>query len=216
MNMKKLSAFIALAMVFSLLLCSMASADVITALAIEVNTDHLEKTASYARILKYNQDSNTLTVELIAPEKFSAEDMAALRMGDSIYTGGQEIRIESISYDDAWCSTVFINGDDLFFFQNKDGDYTRMVTEDDCLWNAFAVIECPIVPSLLFLDGIDAETGNELELPAVHSAEELVNELRSSGAEEAFTVGLCANNVYVVFDGEGNLATICRFYVPWQ
>ena len=214
--MKKLSAVIALVMILSLLLCSMASADTITALAIEVNPDHLEKTASYARILGYNQESNTLTVELIAPERFSGEDMAALRVGDSIYTGGQEIRIESISYDDAWCSTVFINGDDLFFFQDREGNYTRMATEDDRFWTDFAVIECPIVPSLLFLDGIDAKTGNELELPAVHSAEELVNELLSSGVEEAFTVGLCANNVYVVFDGEGNLAVIHRYYVPWQ
>ena len=67
--------FISFFLILSLLMaaCFPASADVITALAIEVNPEHLEKTASYARILGYNEESNTLTVELIAPEVFDGE-----------------------------------------------------------------------------------------------------------------------------------------------
>ena len=214
--MKKLPAIIALALTLSLLLCSAASADVITALAIEVNPEHLEKTASYARILGYNAGQNTLTVELIAPEVFSGEDIAALQVGDSIYTGGREVTIQSISYDDEWCSTEFINDGELFLFQDRSGNYTMMADEDDCVWTAFAQIECPVQSSLLFLDYIDHETGNALALPVVRTADELTAELRAVGLAEAYTVGLSTNNVYVVFDGEGNLATIQRFYVPWQ
>ncbi len=214
--MKKLSGFIVLVLMISLLLCSYASADTITALAIEVNPDHLEKTACYARILGYNEENNTLTVELIAQEVFSGGDVLSLKSGDSIYTGGREVTIESVAYDDDWCSTVFINGDALFLFQDRSGNYTMMADEDDCVWNAFAQIDCPVRPSLLFLDFIDYETGEPLTLPIVRTAEDLTEELRVSGPSEAYTVGLSTNNVYVIFDGEGNLAAIHRYYVPWQ
>lgn len=214
--MKKLALIIALILTYSLLFCSAASADVITALAIEVNPEHLEKTASYARILGYNAGQNTLTVELIAPEVFSGEDIAALQVGDSIYTGGQEIKIESITYDDEWCSTVFINDGELLLFQDRTANYTMMADEDDCVWNAIAVVECPVKETLLFLDFIDDSTGDPLTLPIVHTARELTARLLEEDASEVYTVGLSTNNVYVVFDGEGNLATIQRYYVPWQ
>ena len=94
--------FISFFLILSLLMaaCFPASADVITALAIEVNPEHLEKTASYARILGYNEESNTLTVELIAPEVFDRKDVLSLQVGDSIFTGGKEVEIESISPKD--------------------------------------------------------------------------------------------------------------------
>ena len=205
-------------LILSLLIaaCSPASADVITAMAIEVNPEHLEKTASYARILGYNPDSNTLTVELIAPEVFRGDDISALKIGDSVYIGGREVTVESLPYNDDFCSTVFINSEDLFLFMNRNGDYTVMANEDDYAWNAFAVIECPVKDSLLFLDYIDEETGDSLTLPIIHTAKELTEQLMTADASEVYTVGLATNNVYVTFDGEGNLATIHRFYVPWQ
>ena len=214
--MKKLVLSIALMLTISLLFCSAASADVITALATEINPEHLEKVASYARILGYNEESNTLTVELIVPEVFDREDVLSLQVGDSIYTGGREVTIQSISYDDEWCGAEFINDGELFLFQDRSGNYTMMADEDDCVWTAFAQIECPVQSSLLFLDYIDHETGNALALPVVRTVDELTAELRAVGPAEAYTVGLSTNNVYVVFDGEGNLATIQRFYVPWQ
>ena len=214
--MKRLASVITLLMMILLLLCSPASADVITAMAIEINPEHLEKTASYARILGYNAETDSLTVELIVPERFSGEEVGALKEGDSICTNGQEILIESISYDDEWCSTLFINGWDVFLIQDRDGNYTAMADEDNCVWIPLAVIECPVRDSMLFLDNVDEETGNALTLPVVHSARELTARLLEEGTDEAYTVGLSANNVYVVFDGEGNLATIQRFYVPWQ
>jgi len=214
--MKKLSAIIALVMILSMFLCSAASADTITAMATEINPEHLEKTASYARILGYNEENNTLTVELIAPERFSGDEVAALKAGDRIYTNGQEVLIESVSYNDDYCGALFINDGDVFMFENRDGHYTMMADEDDCVWISLGVIECPVQDSLLFLDYIDEESGNELKLPVVHTARELTARLLEEGTDEAYTVGLSTNNVYVVFDGEGNLAAIHRYYVPWQ
>ena len=109
--MKKLSITFFLLLSLLAAACSPASADVITALAIEVNPEHLEKTASYARILGYNPDSNTLTVELIAPEVFDEQEVKALRPGDSIFTGGHEVLIQTIEVNER--GTYIINrGDD--------------------------------------------------------------------------------------------------------
>ena len=210
--MKKLSAVIALVMFLPLLLCPLATADTITALATEINPEHLEKTASYARILGYNEESNTLTVELITPECFSGEEVEALKKGDSIYTGGQEVLIESIEYDDDWCSAVFFNDKKYFMCQKRDGRYTMMADEDNCVWTVIAVIECPVRDSLLFLDYIDEETGKAMTLPVVHTAHELMVRLLEEDTAEAYTMGLAANNVYVVFDEAGQLATIQRYY----
>ena len=216
--MKKIS--ITFFLILSLLAaaCSPASADVITAMAIEVNPEHLEKTASYARILGYNADSNTLTVELIEQEVFDYHDIKALQPGDSIYTDGHEVLIQTIEVSD-WGGTYFINGEDqegsVFLLEDLNGNY-RTGCDDDYVWRTVAVIECPVKDSLLFLDYINEDDGGMVELPVVHTAQELTDQLREKDTSEAFTVGLATNNVYVVFDGEGNLATIQRYYVPWQ
>ena len=213
--------FISFFLILSLLMaaCFPASADVITALAIEVNPEHLEKTASYARILGYNEESNTLTVELIVPEIFSREDVEALKVGDSIYTGGREVTIESIEKVDHWGDYIKINNGSVNLSRRSDGSGNfAAVSEwnDAYTWIELAVIECPVKDSLLFLDYINDENGYALELPVVRTAPELTARLLEEGADQVFAVGLTADNVYVIFDGEGNLATIQRFYVPWQ
>ncbi len=209
--MKKTSFFIALVLTLSLLLCPLASADVITALATEINPDHLEKTASFARILGYNEEKNTLTVELIVREIFSWEDVEALKAGDSIYTDGQEVVIESILGAD-WEGFFQINEGAVLLTKLYDGsgDYAAVADYGDSIWNTLAVIECPVTDSLLFLDFINDETGDMLDLPFVRTAAEFLDRLANS------PVPFDENNVYVVFDGEGNLAVIHRFYVPWQ
>ena len=213
--------FISFFLILSLLMaaCFPASADVITALAIEVNPEHLEKTASYARILGYNEESNTLTVELIVPEIFSREDVEALKVGESIYTGGREVTIESIEKVDHWGDYIKINDGSVNLSRRSDGSGNfAAVSEwnDAYTWIELAVIECPVKDSLLFLDYINDENGYALELPVVRTAPELTARLLEEGADQVFAVGLTADNVYVIFDGEGNLATIQRFYVPWQ
>ena len=215
--MKKLSIGMAFLLILSLL-CSAASAEVITALATEVNPEHLEKTACYARILGYNEETNTLTVELIVPEIFSREDVEALKVGDSIYTDGREVTIETIEKVDHWGDYITINDGSVNLYRRSDGigNFAAVSEWDDAYtWIELAVIECPVKDSLLFLDYMNDE-GYWLELPVVHTARELTARLLEEGADQVYSVGLTAYNVYVVFDGEGNLATIHRFYVPWQ
>ncbi len=80
------------------LFCASASAKTtITALASTVNPKHLEKASCYARIVRYDPGQNTLTVELLVPEIFPGDDVLELEIGDSIYTGGEEVLIRTIS-----------------------------------------------------------------------------------------------------------------------
>ena len=217
--MKKLSLAMVLIFTLSLFLCSAASADVITAMASEVNPEHLEKTASYARILGYNEESNTLTVELISPEVFPGDDVRALQVGDSIFTDGQEVVIRTM--EEVWGDIVINEGPyeyadgSVYLMMDFDDNYRTQVYDDN-VWISLAVLECPVRDSLLFLDYIREETGEALDLPIVRTARELVDQLLAEQASEDYAIGLDNDNVYVVFDGEGQLSTIHRYYVPWQ
>ena len=77
-------------------------------------------------------------------------------------------------------------------------------------YNTLAVLECPVTDSLLFLDYTSAETGDALQLPIVRTASELTAAVRDG--ETALSI----DNVYVVFDEDGQLATVQRFFVSWQ
>lgn len=215
--MKKLSITFFLLLSLLAAACSPASADVITAMAIEVNPQHLEKTASYARILGYNSDSNTLTVELIAPELFACDDVEALQPGDSIYTDGREVLIETIEVT-GWGAYLMNDqgegSDPVYLLPYKNGNYIAD-RESDYVWNTVAVIECPVNDSLLCLNFIDDQTGNTLELPIVLTAQDLTSTIFAEQAAEEYFVTWASNKVYVVFDGEGNLAMIDRYVIPW-
>ena len=213
--MKKITILIACMLMASLLLCSAASAETITALASEVNPEHLEKTASYARVLGCDKEKDTLAVELISPEVFSREDVQALKVGDSIYTGGQEIVIKTLKRDDDYGIVVINEGDyefaegSVYLYEDADGNF-RPEVYDDYTYVSLGVFSFPVKESLLFLDYINESTGDMLFLPIVFTADEFLDRLANS------SVSLNANNAYVVFDGEGNLAAVSRYYVPWQ
>ena len=80
-----------------MLLSAAASADTITGLAIDIDPNHLESCAVYVRITAYHEKTDTVSIEIIVPEKFDANDIDRLSVGDSIFTNGEEIMIESIT-----------------------------------------------------------------------------------------------------------------------
>ena len=226
MTMKRLMLvwvmILCLVMVF---VCSEVCAETITAMATPVNPDHLEKTSCYARILGYNEDRNTLTVELIVPEVFAEEEVMELEVGDAIYTGGEEVTIQTIDWyeDDGY---LVINAGayehapgSVYLHMDRWGNYMPD-RYGHPTYNTIAVLECPVTETLLFLDYTSAETGDALELPIVRTATELAETIQS--IEESrltkadYMVGLDIDNVYVVFDGDGQLAVVQRFFVSWQ
>lgn len=213
--MKKLSVMLAAMLVLSMLVCSAAfAATTLMPMPTGIDPAHLEKASCYARILGYNELENTLTVELIAMEYFDRQALGNLQVGDSIHSGGEEVLIEEITPTD-WCDTLVFNDGNLFFFGDRDG-YYRMSTEDEYFWNSVAVIECPVTEDLLLLDYVDDNSGEEFALPRVLTAGELTEKMLAEQASDEYHIGFAIENVYVVFDGEGQLATIHRYYVTWQ
>jgi hypothetical protein len=203
----------------AVVLCASASAGTcITALATSVNPDNLACTAVNARILGYRPESNTLTLELIIPEVFSAEEVENLKVGDAIYSQGKEILIKTIERD---VFSVSINGGGyeyeegtLWLVEDSTGDRNyRPMDYNDYMWTSLGELEVPVSDSLLFLDNIDVD-GSKLPLPAVYTAKEFLRILKKE--TELSGVGFATNNVYVIFDGNGALASIERYYVPWQ
>lgn len=199
-----------------LLACSYASAEnVITAMATPINPDHLEKTACWARILGYDENRNTLTVELIVPEVFLEDEVLELEVGDGIFTGGEEITIRTIEWYEDDGFLVINRGN----YEHAPGsvylhmDYWGNYMPDrygHSTYNTLAVLECPVTDTLLFLDYTSASNGDKLELPIVSTADEFLSAFQSGELE------LAIDNVYVVFDGEGQLATVQRYFVSWQ
>ena len=204
---------------------SAACAGTITAMAAPVNPDHLEKASCYARILGYNEDRDTLTVELIVPEVFAEEEVMELEVGDAIYTGGEEVTIQTIDWyeDDGY---LVINAGayehapgSVYLHMDRWGNYMPD-RYGHPTYNTVAVLECPVTETLLFLDYTSAETGDALELPIVRTATELAETIQSIEesrlTKASYMVGLDIDNVYVVFDGDGQLAVVQRFFVSWQ
>ena len=193
---------------------SAASADTITAVASEPYMETYAKYACYARIHDYDSKTGMLEVELIMPEIFDGEDVKGLQPGDAIYTGGQEVVIETITEEDGY---IILNKGDYPFSEGSvwlkadlDGNY-RPMNYEDYTWLEMARLEVPVTERLLLLDYIDPSSGLMLEKPTVHSAAEFLA-MKDDTADPGFDV----NNVIAVLDENGDLAVIERYYVPWQ
>lgn len=213
--MKRLMQVWVMILCLALFVFTSVYAETITALSSPVNPEHLENTASYARILGYDEARNTLTVELIVPEVFAEEDVLALEVGDSIFTGGQEVLIRSIDrYEDDGYLVINAGAYEhapgsVYLHMDEWGNYMPD-RYGHPTYNSLAVLECLVTDSLLFLDYTSAETGDALELPIVRTAAELTAAVRDG------ETALGIDNVYVVFDEDGQLATVQRFFVSWQ
>lgn len=195
----------------------MASAErkVVTALASEVNPA-LVSVAVDARITAYNREDNTLTVEVIVPERYSAAEIENLQIGDAIYTQGQEVVINSISNEDGYIAlnqgdSEYTDGS-ILLYQGLDMNY-EIMQYDDHTWVTLTTLNVPVYDQLLYLDEIDPASGESLNYPTVHSAADLIAEIEGG---EAAGPGFAVNNTSVVFDRNGALALVRRYYVPWQ
>ncbi len=100
----------------------------------------------------------------------------------------------------------------ILLYQGLDMNY-EIMQDDDHTWVTLTTLNVPAYDHLLFLDEIDPASGESLNYPTVHSAADLIAEME---AGEAAGPGFAVNNTSVVFDRNGALALVRRFYVPWQ
>ena len=187
----------------------------ITAIASEINPEHVESVAAYARITA--ADENKVNVALLVPERYDGEEVRSLVPGDAIYTQGQEIKVETVSEAYGYVivneSEDQFSDDSIWFYEETDGIYV-ISGWDDITWITLAETAFPVTDKLLFLDGIDPATGEALDMPTVHSGAELLEMLKTEA--EGNGPGFDARNVFAAFNADGQLALVQRYYVPWQ
>ena len=183
---------------------------VMTALAAEVNPDHLVSIAADAKITGYDSGRNTASVTILVPERYALEEIMALKIGDAIYTQGREVDIRTISEVDGYIVLNEGADDEVYLFESVDLNYWIMDVNDNT-WTELATVSVPVADHLLFLDEIDPATGIGLLNPTVHNRTAFLK-IMNNPDDPGFDI----RNVKAVFDEDGQLALIRRFYVPWQ
>ncbi|MBR5961609.1 MAG: hypothetical protein IKZ98_11535 [Clostridia bacterium] len=209
--MKKL---LCMVLCLCLLIPAMASAErkVITALATNINPDDLSSTLVDARIKSYNKEDSTMTLEIIVPEFYDVEDIKNLQVGDAIYTQGHEVTVNAINEYD--CFIAVVQDDDEVITIATDGETVYPIQDgDDFSWITLTTVTVPVPPHLIFLDGIDPATGEDLPLPTVHSAEEFIAILEGKNKSDP---GFDLNNIEIVFNSATQPVIVQRRYVLWQ
>ena len=166
-----------------------------------------------AKLGKVDPETNTLKVTLRENSVVDAEEVALAEIGDKIALARHEediVEVESKVTDEY--GDVILN-DEIELRKREDGNYTPYRYEA-AFMNDVAVIEIPLTEQLVFLDGVDPETGDVMDEPMKHTAAELAEMITSE--EENNGIGFSADNVQITFDEDGDAAVIQRFYVPWQ
>ena len=193
-------------------------ADTVTGLAIDIDPEHLESCAVFVRVAAYHEETDTISIEIIVPERFDANDIDMLSVGDSIFTNGKEINIESITeeYSGDYGARIILNKDtDPVWLYEDDQQNYRTISDDDndYVWLSIATLEIPLPDDVLFLDGVNPEDGGILDLPLVKNKNGLIKVFCED--EENYDSGLACNNAYAIFNETGELDAIVRYYVPW-
>ena len=214
--MKKPAAWI-LALLAALVLGS-AAAGTITPMPPTLDTDSLACQAVMAVLTDADPAGRTVTFALYEPEVFAGEDILALQPGDVLLSGGREIAVASVDIT-PW-GEVFLNeGTDAWYEtlpwleQDDSGNYRTVLYGSLPGWTPFGQMTFTL-PDTLLLDGIDPATGEALELPTVHTADQWLAMIAEEAESEG--VGFSMENMYLVFDENGAPAVACRYHVPWQ
>ena len=210
--MKKL---LCMVLCLCLLIPAMALAErkVVTALATNINPDDLSNTLVDARIKSYNKEDGTMTLEIIVPEFYDGEDIKNLQIGDAIYTQGHEVTVDAINEYDCFITVIQNDPDEVIMIVTDLDTVCPIMDNDDFSWITLTTVTVPVMPYLVFLDGIDPATGEDLPLPTVHSAEEFIAILDGKNKSDP---GFDLNNIEIVFDSSAQPYIIRRHYVLWQ
>ena len=159
-----------------------------------------------ANLTDYDAEAGTVKAVLKHGITLDAATVEALKVGDTLTVGQFSETIEEIEKTED--GIVVINhGDEL---QNFGGEYHVYFNGFEYV-EPFAELVLTIPDGLVFEDGIDPATGNPLDEPVQHTAEEFKAMLAANELP-----GFDVDNTYVTFDAEGNWLRVEREYAPWQ
>ena len=207
-----------LLIVLCLLMSTGACAQTMYPIAPDVQMDALESLSIMCTVDAFNVDEKAIDVTLYVPELFEEKALAALQPGDVVVSDGVPCTIENLQYDNGY--SISINGGEdsysgvgLYFYCDSDG-YAQHLEYDAGIYTKIGSETLQLPEHFLFLDGDVPDTGEPLDRPTVHSLAEFMTLLAKEKAEDG--IGLASQNAYIVFDGSGIPALLCRYYVSWQ
>ena len=168
------------------------------------------------RVGAYHQEDHTLELTILEKLRFAAEAVEGLQPGDALDLDGELLvvrEIEPMTYLLLLDDGSGVDEASVWLKKGEDGDY-EAGQYSDFLWRQVGSAPFAVAQDAQFLDGIDPEYGDMLESPTMHSMEEF---LRIKEGEEARGYpGFGCDNVWAAFNAEGEIASLERFYVPWQ
>ena len=183
---------------------------------IALRMDQLAGKTVMVRVGAYHQEDHTLELTVLEKLRFAAEAVEGLQPGDALNLGGELLvvrQIEPMTYLLLLDDGSGVDEASVWLKKGEDGDY-EAGQYSDFLWRQVGSAPFAVANDAQFLDGIDPEYGDMLESPTKHSMEEF---LRIKEEEEARGYpGFGCDNVWAAFNAEGEIASLERFYVPWQ
>ena len=183
---------------------------------IALRMDQLAGKTVMVRVGAYHQEDHTLELTILEKLRFAAEAVEGLQPGDALDLDGELLvvrEIEPMTYLLLLDDGSGVDEASVWLKKGEDGDY-EAGQYSDFLWRQVGSAPFAVAQDAQFLDGIDPEYGDMLESPTTHSMEEF---LRIKEGEEARGYpGFGCDNVWAAFNAEGEIASLERFYVPWQ
>lgn len=173
---------------------------------------------------EYEDTENLLTLTVLEKLRFAAEAVEGLQPGDALDLDGELLVVRDVEpmtngfflSDDGG----FLLGDDggldegsVWLMKGEDGDY-EAGRYSHPIWRTVGSAPFAVANDAQFLDGIDPEDGDMLESPTRHSMEEFLR-IKEEEEERGYP-GFGCDNVWAAFNAEGEIASLERFYVPWQ
>lgn len=183
---------------------------------VALRMDQLAGKTVMVRVGAYHQEDHTLELTVLEKLRFAAEAVEGLQPGDALDLDGELLvvrEIEPMTYLLLLDDGSGVDEASVWLKKGEDGDY-EAGQYSDFLWRQVGSAPFAVAQDAQFLDGIDPEYGDMLESPTTHSMEEF---LRIKEEEEARGYpGFGCDNVWAAFNAEGEIASLERFYVPWQ
>ena len=154
----------------------------------------------------YDPETNTVRMEVKHTVTLDKEVAEGLRVGDTLIVGQYSEKIETLEHDED--GTLRIN--EYITLENYGGEYHVYMYDYEYL-ETYVNLTQEIPDSLTFEDGIEPKTGDPLDEPVKHTAQEFRDMLTEGGFPDFAT-----DNVNAYFDENGNLIAAERYYAPWQ
>ena len=183
---------------------------------IALSMDALAGKTVMVRVGAYHQEDHTLELTVLEKLRFAAEAVEGLQPGDALDLDGELLvvqDVEPMTYLLLLDDGSGVDEASVWLEKSGNGGY-EAGRYSHPIWRTVGSAPFAVAQDAQFLDGIDPENGDMLENPTRHSMEEFLR-IKDEEEERGYP-GFGCDNVWAAFNAEGEIASLERFYVPWQ